>query len=90
MRSPRKGDAPGFEGPGPIQIVGYEYSSFAPGNASFGLLFQGQQGGCVGVAMQMLWQGGDWKYVIPPSGTPAMQTVGSCSASGYLQWGGVQ
>ena len=84
----RQRNAAGFEGPGPIQIVGYEYSTSRPVARVSGCSSRAK-GGCVGDPADALARR-HWKYVIPPSGTPAMKTVGSCSGSGYLQWGGVQ
>ncbi len=78
----------GLQGPGPVQVIGYRYESYTSANADFALLFQGPQGGCLGVSFKMTWEGSDWRYVIPPPPTPAMQRV-ACTTSDYVQWGGL-
>jgi hypothetical protein len=78
----------GLQGPGPVQVIGYRYGSYTPTNADFALLFQGPEGGCLGVSFDMAWEDDDWRYVIPAAPTPAMQRV-ACTTSGYVQWGGL-
>ena len=71
---------------GPIQFAGYRYGSYTPAVAQVAIVFRGPEGKLLAVATTMVWAGGDWKYLFPPDGTPAMQVLGDLT--GYVQWSG--
>jgi len=71
---------------GPIQFAGYRYSSYNPAVAQVVIVFRGPEGKLLAVATTMVWAGGDWKYLFPPDGTPAMQVIDDLT--GYVQWSG--
>ena len=47
-------------------------------------MFQGPEGKLLAVVTTMVWHDGDWKYLFPPAGAPAMQVI--ADLSGYVQW----
>ena len=48
------------------------------------IVFQGPEGKLLAVVTTMVWRDGDWKYLFPPAGAPAMQVIPDLS--GYVQW----
>ena len=46
--------------------------------------FEGPEGKLLAVVTSMVWRDGDWKYVFPTAGTPAMQVIPDLT--GYVQW----
>ena len=44
----------------------------------------GPEGKLLAVVTSMVWRAGDWKYLFPPEGAPAMQVIGDLT--GYVQW----
>jgi hypothetical protein len=71
---------------GPIQFAGYRYGSYTPAVAQVVIVFRGPEGKLLAVATTMVWAGGDWKYLFPSDGSPAMQVL--ADLSGYVQWSG--
>ena len=71
---------------GPIQFAGYRYGSYSAAVAQLVIVLQGSEGKLLAVATTMVWAGGDWKYLFPPDGAPAMQVLGDLT--GYVQWSG--
>ena len=69
---------------GPVQFAGYRYESYQPSTAKLMVVIKGPQGALEAVGTTMRWVDGDWKYVFPPSGTPALQTLPDLT--GYVQW----
>ena len=69
---------------GPIQFAGYRYDAYAPSDAQVAIVFRGPEGKLLAVVTSMVWRDGDWKYVFPTDGTPAMQVIPDLT--GYVQW----
>jgi len=69
---------------GPIQFAGYRYDAYAPAAAQVAIVFEGPEGKLLAVVTSMVWRGGDWKYVFPTGGTPAMQVI--ADLTGYVAW----
>jgi hypothetical protein len=69
---------------GPIQFAGYRYDAYAPSDAQVAIVFRGPEGKLLAVVTSMVWRDGDWKYVFPADGTPAMQVIPDLT--GYVQW----
>ncbi|MGH3610204.1 MAG: hypothetical protein ACRDRD_19270 [Pseudonocardiaceae bacterium] len=69
---------------GPVQFAGYRYVSYTPSQAQVTVVFEGPEGKLLAVVTSMVWSGGDWKYVFPAGGAPAMQVIGDLT--GYVQW----
>jgi len=69
---------------GPIQFAGYRYDAYAPAAAQVSIVFQGPEGKLLAVVTSMVWRDGDWKYVFPAAGTPAMQVIPDLT--GYVAW----
>jgi hypothetical protein len=69
---------------GPIQFAGYRYDAYAPSDAQVTIVFRGPEGKLLAVVTSMVWRYGDWKYLFPTDGTPAMQVI--ADLTGYVQW----
>ncbi len=69
---------------GPIQFAGYRYLSYTPSAAQVAIVFRGPEGKLLAVVTSMVWHDGDWKYLFPTAGTPAMQVI--ADLTGYVQW----
>ncbi len=69
---------------GEIQFAGYRYDSYTPSDAQVAVVFQGPEGKLLAVVTPMVWRDGDWKYVFPAAGAPAMQVIPDLT--GYVQW----
>lgn len=69
---------------GPVQFAGYLYDSYTPSKAQVAVVFRGPEGKLLAVVTSMVWSDGDWKYLFPTNGTPAMQVIGDLT--GYVQW----
>lgn len=69
---------------GPVQFAGYRYDSYTPARAQVAVVLRGPEGKLLAVVTPMIWSGGDWKYVFPATGTPAMQVIPDLT--GYVPW----
>ncbi|MGH2867817.1 MAG: hypothetical protein ACRDNK_09645 [Solirubrobacteraceae bacterium] len=69
---------------GPVQFAGYRYDSYTPSEAQVAIVFRGPEGKLLAVVTSMVWSGGDWKYLFPAGGAPAMQVI--ADLTGYVQW----
>jgi hypothetical protein len=69
---------------GPVQFAGYRYDSYTPSDAQVAIIFQGPEGKLLAVVTSMVWRNGDWKYLFPTNGTPAMEVI--ADLTGYVQW----
>ena len=79
-----RGNANQLDSSGPVQFAGFEFNSYSPSSADLSVVLQGSSGALVSVACTMVWQQGDWRYVIPPSGAPAAGQIQSLD--GYVPW----
>jgi hypothetical protein len=69
---------------GPIQFAGYRYDSYTPSAVQVAIVFRGPEGKLLAVVTSMVWHDGDWKYLFPTAGAPAMQVI--ADLTGYVQW----
>jgi hypothetical protein len=69
---------------GPIQFAGYRYDSYTRSEAQVAIVFRGPEGKLLAVVTTMVWHDGDWKYMFPTAGAPAMQVISDLT--GYVQW----
>ena len=69
---------------GPVQFAGYRYDAYAPAAAQVAIVVEGPEGKLLAVVTSMVWRDGDWKYVFPAGGTPAMQVIPDLT--GYVAW----
>jgi hypothetical protein len=69
---------------GQVQLAGFEFNSYSPNDADLSIVLQSTGGQLVTIACTMLWQQGDWRYEIPPSGAPAAGQIQSLD--GYVAW----
>ena len=80
-----RGDNSRLSDSGQVSLAGFTFASYTPGLASVAIVLQTTQGAMVAVTCTMVWQNGDWRYEIPPGGTPpASQVTG---LDGYTAWG---
>ena len=69
---------------GPVQFAGYKYETYSSASAELIVVIKGYQGALEGIGTTMRWTGSDWRYVFPPKGTPALETLSDLT--GYVQW----
>jgi hypothetical protein len=79
-----QGDASRLSDSGQVQLAGFEFNSYSPSEADLSIVLQSTNGQLVTIACTMLWQAGDWRYEIPPSGAPAAGQIQSLD--GYVAW----
>lgn len=82
----RRDDGASLDEAGPLQVVGFNFTSWSPQSASLDLAFRLQNGGLLRLPTAMRWQEGDWKYVIPPGGDPGGGELRGLA--GYVAWSG--
>ena len=78
------GNVAQLDSSGPVQFAGYRYESYTPAEAQVAVVFRGPEGKLLAVVTSMVWRVGDWKYLFPAGGTPAMQVIGDLT--GYVPW----
>lgn len=78
------GNGAQLDSSGPVQFSGYRYASYTPTEAQVAVVLRGPEGKLVAVITPMVWRAGDWKYLFPAGGTPAMQVI--ADLSGYVPW----
>jgi hypothetical protein len=78
------GDGSRLSDSGQVQVAGFDFSSYSSSEADISVVLQSSDGNLVTVACTMLWQAGDWRYEIPPSGAPAAGQIQSLD--GYVPW----
>jgi hypothetical protein len=80
-----RGDNSRLSDSGQVSLAGFTFASYSPQSASVAVVLQTTQDSMVAVTCTMVWQQGDWRYEIPPGGTPpASQITG---LDGYVPWG---
>jgi len=78
------GDHSRLSDSGQVQLAAFEFNSYSPSDADISVVLQSSDGNLVTVACTMLWEAGDWRYEIPPSGAPAAGVIQSLD--GYVPW----
>jgi hypothetical protein len=79
-----QGDDSRLSDSGQVQLAGFEFNSYSASQADLSIVLQSTDGQLVTIACTMLWQAGDWRYEIPPSGAPAAGEIQSLD--GYVAW----
>jgi hypothetical protein len=79
-----QGDNSRLSDSGQVELAGFQFDSYSASEADLSLVLQSTNGGLVTVACTMVWQAGDWRYEIPPSGVPATGQIQSLT--GYVPW----
>jgi hypothetical protein len=79
-----QGDDSRLSDGGQVQLAGFDFNSYSPSEADVSVVLQSTGGQLVTIACTMLWQRGDWRYEIPPSGAPAAGQIQSLD--GYVAW----
>jgi hypothetical protein len=74
----------GLDASGPVQLAGYRYDAYSPGQARLTIVLRGPEGKLAGVVTVMRWTGADWRYVAPADGTPSAQVLSDLT--GYVAW----
>lgn len=69
------------------QIAGFKIQSYAPDRAVIVIAAKGSNGALIAVPVPLQWYGGDWKVLIPPSGSTGGGQI--ADLSGYIEWSGV-
>lgn len=74
-----------------VQIAGFSFVSYTRMSATISVVFAASAPDGAGALVQfpgtMVWEGGDWRYVIPPGGNPGGGQLSSLG--GYVAWSGV-
>jgi hypothetical protein len=78
------GNGAQLDSSGPVQFSGYRYVSYTPTEAQVAVVLRGPEGKLLAVVTPMVWRAGDWKYLFPSGGTPAMQVI--ADLTGYVPW----
>lgn len=78
------GNGAQLDSSGPVQLAGYRYVSYTPAEAQVAVVLRGAEGKLLAVVTPMVWRAGDWRYLFPAGGTPAMQVI--ADLSGYVSW----
>ena len=78
------GSSAQLDSSGPVQFAGYRYVSYTPAQAQVAVVLRGPEGKLLAVVTTMVWGAGDWKYLFPAGGTPAMQQI--ADLTGYVAW----
>ncbi len=78
------GSSAQLDSSGPVQFAGYRYESYTPSDAEVAVVFRGPEGKLLAVVTSMVWRAGDWKYLFPAEGAPAMQVIPDLT--GYVPW----
>ncbi|MGO9957441.1 MAG: hypothetical protein ACLP50_15975 [Solirubrobacteraceae bacterium] len=72
---------------GPVQLAGYQITSYSPSQANVEVVLQGAQDALISVLTPLVWKGDDWKYVFPTEGVPAMEKLpGTTLGAPYVSW----
>ena len=73
-----------------FQVAGFSFVSYSPASATMSLVFSVARGdgsgGLYEFPVTMQWAHGDWRYVVPPSGSLGGGQL--ASLSGYVAWSG--
>ena len=81
-----RGDDSRLDSQGRVQVAAFQFTSYTPATADVSLVLQTDSGALIAVASTMVFQQGDWRYVIPPDGEPAAGQIQSLD--GYVPWSG--
>ncbi len=72
---------------GPVQLAGYQITSYSLSDANIEVVLQGPQGALLSVLTPLVWAHGDWKYIFPAGGVPDMERLaGTTLGAPYVPW----
>jgi hypothetical protein len=77
---------------GNLQVAGFTFASYAPTRAVLDLAMRidsGAHAAYVQLPVAMVWEAGDWRYVVPETGEPFGGLQRLTSLGGYVLWSGV-
>ncbi|MBT2565124.1 hypothetical protein J7I84_01190 [Arthrobacter sp. ISL-85] len=69
------------------QIAGFQIRSYDAERAVIAIAAKGSNGALVSVPVPLQWHGGDWKVVVPATGSTGGGQISDLS--GYIPWSGV-
>ena len=69
------------------QIAGFQIRSYDPDRAVIVIAAKGSNGALVSVPVPLQWHSGDWKVVVPATGSTGGGQISDLS--GYIPWSGV-
>ena len=69
------------------QIAGFAIRSYSTDRAVIDMAFKGDNGAFVSIPVPLQWYGGDWKIIVPATGSTGSQQIRDLS--GYVPWAGV-
>lgn len=69
------------------QLAGFNVRSYSADRAVVDLAFKGSNGTFVSIPVPLQWYQGDWKIIVPASGSTGSQQIHDLS--GYIPWAGV-
>lgn len=69
------------------QLAGFAISSYSSDQAVIDLAFRGDNGSFVSIPVPLQWYGGDWKIIVPATGSTGAGQISDLS--GYIPWSGV-
>jgi hypothetical protein len=69
------------------QIAGYQIRSYSSDRAVIVIAAKGDNGALVSVPVPLQWYGGDWKFIVPASGSTGAGQIPDLS--GFIPWSGV-
>lgn len=69
------------------QIAGFQIRSYDTDRAVIAIAAKGSNGALVSVPVPLQWHGGDWKVVVPATGSTGGGQISDLS--GYIPWSGV-
>ena len=69
------------------QLAGFAIRSYSSDQAVIDLAFRGGNGAFVSIPVPLKWYGGDWKIIVPATGSTGAGQIPDLS--GYIPWAGV-
>lgn len=69
------------------QLAGFAIRSYSSDQAVIDLAFRGDNGTFVSIPVPLQWYGGDWKIIVPATGSTGAGQIPDLS--GYIPWAGV-
>jgi hypothetical protein len=71
------------------QIAGFRFVTYTQATAVAQLVSRSPDGGLQSFTYTVMWQGGDWKLEVQPSGSVSTPPQEISSLDGFVAWGGV-
>jgi hypothetical protein len=71
------------------QIAGFQFVAYTQTTAVVQLVTRGPEGSMRSLTFTVMWQDGDWKLQVQPSGDASPNAQDISSLDGFVAWGGV-